>query len=387
MRHAFFSLTICGFATAVAAVTPLPEGNTGIAAQYPRDSGITANSAVIFADGFESYSVPNDLWRTYYNVFQLNEIRFAQEAGNVYGGSKSLEFTMPRGTTELSNGVQMQVNPQREVLFLRYYSKFDTSFDITGSCHNGGGISAHYFNGYSSTPGIRADGYNKYLVEFECWRGDTQTANPGQYNVYIYHPLQRDNYGDHFFPNGEVMPNTSQPFDFGPDFVPRSNVIPEPGRWYCHEVMLKANTVGLTDGRVACWIDGVLIADFQNLELRKVDSLKIDRFNVSFHARSNPVRETRKWYDNIVAATSYIGPMVLGNSVNPRVSGLARRGPARCTVYNVKGQVAGRSGDGHGGRESSVRIGRPNGSLPYGLSVLSIGNGTGGQVVNRLAVR
>ncbi len=31
------------------------------------------------------------------------------------------------------------------MLYLRYYSKFDGTFDITGSSHNGGGISAHYF--------------------------------------------------------------------------------------------------------------------------------------------------------------------------------------------------------------------------------------------------
>ena len=388
MKQAFFPFIIAAFtAGTFAAITPLPEGNAGIAAQYPGDSGITSNGAVIFADGFENYNVPNDLWNTYFNVFQLNEIRIAGEAARVYSGNKALEFTMPRGTTELSNGVQMKVNPQRDVLFLRYYSKFDTSFDISGSCHNGGGISAHYFNGYNSTPGIRADGYNKYLIEFECWRGDIQTANPGQYNVYIYHPLQRDNYGDHFFPNGEVMPNTSLAFNFGPDFVSRPNVIPQPGRWYCHEVMLKANTVGLKDGRIACWLDGALIADFQNLELRKVDSLKIDRFNVSFHSKSNPVRETRKWYDNIVAATSYIGPMAGGSSVNLPVSSLVRKATAMYTVCTMKGQAVGkRTGEYHGSA-GSVKFQHAEGALPHGLYVLSINRGTVKPVVKRVVIR
>jgi hypothetical protein len=376
MKHLFVSLFIAVFpaaAFAAASNPPLPEGNTGIAAHYPRDSGIASNSAVIFADDFESYTVPNDLWKTYFNVFQLNEIRIAQEPAHVFSGKKSLEMTLPKGTTELSNGVQMQVSPQRDVLFLRYYSKFDTSFDIVGSCHNGGGISSHYFIGYNSTPGIRADGYNKYLIEFECWRGDTQTANPGQYNIYIYHPLQRDNYGDHFFPNGEVMPNTSLAFDFGPDFISRPNVTPQLGRWYCHEVMLKANTVGLKDGRIACWLDGALIADFQNLELRKVDSLKIDRFNVSFHAGSNPVRETRKWYDNIVAATSYIGPMAGANSVLLQPSRPTRIGSALYTVCDIKGRVVGMyKGEYHGG---AFRLDNFERSLPKGIYLLTSGQG------------
>ena len=387
MKQLFIFLVIAVFTVGVSgADVPLPQGDNGIAAQYPRDSGIASDGAVIFADGFENYNVPDDLWDIYFNVFQMNEIRIAHEAQNVYSGNSALEFTMPKGTAELSNGVQMQVSPQREVLFLRYYSKFDTGFDIIGSCHNGGGISAHYFNGYNATPGIPADGYNKYLIEFECWRGETQTPNPGQYNVYIYHPLQRDNYGDHFFPNGEVMPNTSLPFDFGPGFRSRPNVIPELGRWYCHEVMLKANTIGSKDGRVACWIDGALMADFPNLELRKADSLKIDRFNISFHAKSNPLRETRKWYDNVVAATSYIGPMVAGASVSPPVSGAIRNNSALYTICDIRGRAIGKYGGEYRSGTCAFTPVRFDVNMPRGLYILTSGKGGSRQVVRRVVV-
>jgi hypothetical protein len=73
--------------------------------------------------------------------------------------------------------------------------------------------------------------------------------------------------------------------------------------------MLQANTPGLRDGRVALWLDGALIADFQNLRLRDIATLRIDRFGLSLHIGSNTVAETRKYYDNVVAARSYIGPM------------------------------------------------------------------------------
>jgi hypothetical protein len=73
--------------------------------------------------------------------------------------------------------------------------------------------------------------------------------------------------------------------------------------------MLRANTPGLRDGRVTRWLDGEVIADFPNLRLRDVADLRIDRFNLSLHAGSNPSRETRKWYDDVVAARAYIGPM------------------------------------------------------------------------------
>lgn len=52
----------------------------------------------------------------------------------------------------------------------------------------------------------------------------------------------------------------------------------------------------------------MLAADFGNLRLRDIDSLKIDRFGVGFHIHSKGLTEKR--YDDVVAATSYIGPMV-----------------------------------------------------------------------------
>jgi hypothetical protein len=280
----------------------------GIAAKYPGDVGIESDPDVIFADDFESYADQTELWNRWDNTFQQDQTRIATEPGNFYAGQQAVEFTLPAQNQELSNGVQKIVSPELDTMYLRWYSKFDANNDIIGSSHNGGGISAHYFNGFQATPGIPADGTNKWLTEYEHWRGDAATAAPGDLNIYIYHPEQRDNYGDHFFPTGLVMPNTSIPYDFGPNFVPQPDVIPDLDRWYCYEYMVKANTPGQRDGRITLWLDGEQIADFQNLRLRDVDTLKIDRFNLSLHAQNTP-QETKKYYDNVVAAKSYIGPM------------------------------------------------------------------------------
>ena len=95
-------------------------------------------------------------------------------------------------------------------------------------------------------------------------------------NVYVYHPEQRDIWGDHFFPTGLVMPNTSLPFDFGPTFVSRPDVVPNLDQWYSYELMVKTNTPGQKDGRIACWLDGKLVADFPNLRMRDVPTLTIN---------------------------------------------------------------------------------------------------------------
>lgn len=73
--------------------------------------------------------------------------------------------------------------------------------------------------------------------------------------------------------------------------------------------MVKANTPGERDGRVALWVDGALIADFPNLGLRDIEDLEIDRFGLSLYIAANGERANRKWHDDVVAATTYIGPM------------------------------------------------------------------------------
>jgi hypothetical protein len=297
--------TARGAADAPPPPAPLPEGDHGIASRYPGDRGIEADPAVIFHDDFES----GDLRGKWDNSFQKADIRFAQEPGNVHGGGKALEFTVPRQQAELSDGVVKQFAEGQDVVFMRYYSKFEKGFDQVGSSHNGGILNALAPGVPYSTPGIRADGHNKFIVSFENWRGDAATRSPGWLNIYCYHPEQRSEYGDHFFPSGMVMPNTALPADFGGHFVARPDIIPELGRWYCFEFMVKANKAGLRDGRIACWLDGKLIADFQGLRLRDVDTLKINSASLSLHIRSNTARENKKWYDDAVIATSYIGPV------------------------------------------------------------------------------
>jgi hypothetical protein len=286
----------------------LPEGNDGIAAKHPGDVGIGSDPGVIFADDFEGYTQSSQLNDRWDAVYQNQYVMITREAANVNSGSQAVEFMLPQQAAELSDGTDKLVNPELDVLYLRYYSKFMPPYDVVGSSHNGSSISAHYFNGNMATPGVPADGTNKFLVNYENWRGEIQTPSPGPLNVYVYHPLQRDRYGDHFFPTGLVMPNTSLPFDFGANFVARPDVTPELDRWYCYEYMVQANTPGQRDGRIAFWLDGKLLADFGNLRLRDVASLKIDRFGLSFHIGSNPNGTAKKWFDDVVAATSYIGP-------------------------------------------------------------------------------
>jgi hypothetical protein len=309
-KRAVVALTAVASLAAVAG--PLPEGNTGIAAKYPNDAGIGGDPAVLFSDDFEGYSGASALTTRWNEVYHSQNVRIATESGNVYAGGKALEFKVDQTGTEVSNTAVKYVSPTRDVLFLRYYAKFDSAFNVLGSSHNGSTISAKY-----CCPGVPANGYNKFTVSLEAGRETTGTPNPGKMNIYLYYPDQRDAYGDHFYPSGMVTPYSYQTYDFGSEFVSRPDFVPQLGRWYSYEVMVKANTPGQKDGRIAFWIDGKLAADFQNVRVRETTDLKIDRFSIDLHVKSNTLGVAKRYFDNVVAATSYIGPRVTSSVVQP----------------------------------------------------------------------
>ncbi len=306
------SLLVCLlFAAATAghadAPPPLPEGNAGLAARCPGDSGIERDPAVVFHADFEDCHGAADLPKQWNVRYHPEHMSITEDPAHVNAGRRALEITVPMQSTPLSVDVGRDLTETHDVLFLRFYTKFQEGFAVSRTAmHNGGSMSAGYYPGGKATPGIRADGRNKFLASFEtsAWR----ERSPGPLMVYLYHPEQHDRYGDQMFPTGHIIPKPEIPHNFGPHFVPRPDFIPELGRWYCFEYMLKANTPGQRDGRVACWVDGKLIADFPNLRLRDVESLRIDRFSIGLYIGDNHLRENKKWYDDVVAATTYIGP-------------------------------------------------------------------------------
>ena len=287
------------FAGAPAGPPPLPEGNTGIAASFPNDVGIAGDSRVIFADTFESYTATSQLTSSgnYSNFFQGGN--FAIDTAQFFSGTKSLRMRMPSTGSEVSNALVKVLSPTRDALFMRVYTRFQPTYAGVNSAHNGLRVTGNY-----GGPGIRPNGTDFFLVNVDNSKGSE--AEPGYTHAYVYHPEQDDVFGEHWFSNGTTA-NGSQ--SFGPFFVSRPNIIPVRGSWICYEMHLQLNTPGLRDGRVAVWQNGVLIADWLNLRFRDVSTLKINEIQLENGGQgSSQVND--KWYDNLVIATSYIGPVV-----------------------------------------------------------------------------
>jgi hypothetical protein len=295
-------------------LSPLPEGD-GIAAKYPGDEGIAGDPAVVFGDGFETAQAGvlangfhregdmkwDDTW---------GGCLIVEGAENVHGGRKALQMTIERPGTGEPGGAGMQKYLQEgfDTLFLRYYAKFERNIEVYhGGAHNGAAIDARAPGVPQGCPGVRATGANKFDVCLDTWRPQQEIPSPGHLVLYVYHMDQGNRWGDQFFPSGRVIPPDRALF--GEGFAPRPDLIPERDRWYCYELMLQANTPGRRDGRTAFWVDGKLVGDFPNLRFRNVATLKPNHFGLGFYTNNRRVRnDVTMWFDDVVAATSYIGP-------------------------------------------------------------------------------
>ena len=296
----------------------LPAGtftSSSIASRYPGDKNIASDPAVIFADDFESYTSVDQIKTKWGNGSWWTRMRIATEPANVFSGHKSVEFTLPISLTEVGCSLSKILNPEQDTVYIRMYHKFDSGFYLPGSSHNGISLSAKY----PGTAGIRPppDGTGFFLFALQNDIIGSQSS-PGFSNLYVYWPRQRTQFGDHWFPDGTVIPYSPVIGNKGewlaypnqyPDFRIMPNFLPQRDRWYCVELMVHANTPGRNDGEVKYWIDGQLAGDFPDLNVRSISTLKLDRASLGLYAQHSE-RINKKWYDNVVIATQYIGPMV-----------------------------------------------------------------------------
>ena len=312
-RFVSFSAAIIFFTASATATL----ADIGIAARYPGDKDIATDPAVIFADDFDSYTSPSQLTTKWDGAYQLQNIRIATEPGNFFAGSKSLEFSLPISTAEVSNSLKKRLSPEQDTVFLRAYTKFDAGYSVNTSNHNGLRLSAKY-PGPGIIPPADGTGFFLFLLQNNIL-GTTLAGEtpPGYSHLYVYWPNQRSAFGDHWYPDGMVKPVASDIGNQGewlafpnqyPDFTSMPNFLPQRNRWYCYELMVRANTPGQRDGEVKYWIDGKLVSDFPNLNIRSVSTLKMDEAHIGLQAMHSE-RVNKKWYDNVVIATKYIGPM------------------------------------------------------------------------------
>ena len=309
-------------ASPTATPTSLPtETRAGIAARYPGDKNIGSDPDVILADDFEDYTSPDKLKGKWDGVYRLTNLRIDTET--FYSGGKSLEMQLPVSTREISNALVKNLSPEQDTVFLRCYTRFDPDYNVVPtSTHNGIRLSAHY-PGPGIKPNQDGTGFFLFLLQNSIRRKALAGERiPGYSHLYVYWPEQRMAFGDHWYPDGTIKPGGKGIGNKGewlaysdqyPDFKPMPHFLPKLDQWYCYELMVRANTPGKSDGEVKYWVDGKLVSAFPNLNLRSISKLKMDQAKIGLHAKHSE-RVNKKWYDNVVIATKYIGPVAVGVS-------------------------------------------------------------------------
>src|SRR6266496_1036285 len=281
----------------------------GIASRYPNDVGIQNDPQVILFDGFERYSIPSQVLKSYGGLWDGgggNRCRISTQYK--IAGSKSYEFDMPITSTEVSMALSKDISPAEPKLFCRVYMLYDSTFSlpVQGS-HKGIRMSGKYPGSCGGTP---RDGSGWFLfllqnaVEGSYKPGE---VGPGYGHIYAYWPLQHGDCGDHWYPTGQGFPWQQNPQDY-PDFSPLGNFNVPRGQWFCYELMVKVNDLGLRNGEVKVWKNGILMADFPDLFVRSAADLLIDKLFVIMHEHQS-TRVNRVWLDNVVIARDYIGPI------------------------------------------------------------------------------
>ena len=287
----------------------LPSG-FGFAVRYPGDNQIENDSACVFYENFETSLILSKWDQEWANAGSGKILKSAEKA---HSGINSYQAEMIRPNQIPSSvGIRKFLEPGYDCLFFRYYAKYAPDAEIYhGATHNAGSICSRLPGElHESYAGVYPNGRNLYTVVLDTWRPDANIKSPGNVAFYCYHMDQGHQWGDHFFPSGNVLPGGRDLF--GNQFIPRPDFIPDLNRWYCYEMMMQANTPGKRDGRIAFWIDGILIGDFPNLRFREIESLKPNRIGFGLYTDNKNIKSNvTMWFDDVVVATEYIGPGVL----------------------------------------------------------------------------
>ena len=301
-------------------------GGRGLARLHPGDSGIARHPAVLFAEDFEASTLASlkPRWNEIENPAG-HVLELVRDHPPASSGTQCLQVTATLG--ENTGGhLFKRLDPIQTCVFARFYVKFaaDAPY-VHHFCGLGG------YNPPTNWPqghaGKLAEGDLRFGVGIEPHGRYGKLPAPGSWMFYTYWQDMKKSADGGYWGNG---------------LWPEGNPGPEPGHWQCVEVMLKCNQVGKSDGELALWLDGQLATHirpgtkigpwtgegfevrpdgaqaFEGFRWRSVPDLAVSYFRLSHYVtadsyRANqvahPPKLNRVWFDDLVIATDYIGPV------------------------------------------------------------------------------
>ena len=295
--------TISAVSSALEKKKALPEGD-GLAAKYPGDRGIETDKYVLFADGFEGGTL--DKWDEDRSEGDTMRVTVTSDPELAFYGDRACRMTATRGRNN-GGGLIKWFGKGHDEMYARFYVKFAEDAGYT-----------HHFVHLNGSPdrwgsfgkaGIRPKGDDFFTTGIEPWFDWGRNPPPGKWMFYTYwHEMKAS-------PDGMY---------WGNGFYPESDLILR-GNWKCMEIRVKMNTPGEHNGEQSVWQDGKLIGDFTGINWRTSAVLKANVFWLMSYvtekvfgyteqhagkheAHANTTTNT-VWFDQVVVATEYIGPL------------------------------------------------------------------------------
>jgi len=292
-----------------------PSG--GLASKYVGDKGIREDPAVVFAEDFEADRLETVCSR-WESVQNRQIMSLSADVSAASGGTRSLLMTHVGGAST-GGHLYRRLLPGYEKLHVRFYVKFDPAcYPIHHFVHVGG------YNPPTAWPqggaGIRPQGAERFTTGVEPY------GNQWRWDFYSYWMGMRSS------PDGA---------SWGHDFINDPLLAVERGRWICVELMMKMNEpVAESNGEQALWIDGrpwtkdgqVVShlgrgfprgrwvwdsflpdpngAPFEGFRWRTTGELNLNFLWLLLYVTKAPAGYvSRVWFDDIVVAQDYIGPI------------------------------------------------------------------------------
>ncbi len=275
----------------------------GLAAKYSDDQGIENDPAVLFSENFEGADLKK--WEEKKGPVTLDE-------KDPNSGKKCVAMPMHRGNDNGGHLIKW-FYPGADAVYARFYVKFSDDYTY---CHHFVWLMANppknKWGGFGKA-GKKPDG-TYFSTAMEPWFGWGKNPPPGEVNLYTYYPdmLADPKMPGFFWGNGFFPPGPGKG-----DVAGQKRVIPQLGKWQCWEFMMQANSApDKADGKQAMWVDGKLVGEFTGIRWRTDMETKINTFWLEHYGydSSDPTKQFWKdqqtvWFDDIVIAREYVGPM------------------------------------------------------------------------------
>lgn len=291
----------------------------GIAAQYPCDNGIANHPSVIFTENFEENTLTQMSARWNETVYQAG-MSFSTDKPTASGGAKSVRMSTIRGSYESAHlYMNLRARPGAptnngyDTLYFRYYTKLPAAFPGGGHQVGVGGVNPPS-NGQIGNAGFKPSGSYRFVTGVDPYFNT-------HWDFYTYWMNMRC-WGN---PNGQCHGNA---------FNPSPTVPIVYDTWMGIEIMVKMNNpVTAFNGEQAFWIDGqkkhhlgpgfpngTWSSDnfrpqaggqpFEGFQWRSDPALNINYITLQYFMNNgDPGNTSWIWFDDVVVATEYIGPL------------------------------------------------------------------------------